>query len=114
GRWSGRLPPSRRLDIVGVVVCELERCCALFDDVRQISERRAHAQQQAGYASAQPKRFGDTPRELPLQALMENRQTLWDDLRAQRRRGVELLWKLLGARQAKQPRAVDINDVERD
>ena len=108
------LAPPRGLDDVGVVVGELERRGALLGDVLQRDDRRADAEQQPDDAPAQPQRHGDAARQATLERLVERRQPLGHDLGPQRRRRVERLGEVLGARQADELRAIDVDDVQGD
>ena len=80
----------------------------------QRDDRRADAQQQPDDAPAQPQGHGDAARQATLQRLVERRQPLGHDLGPQRRRRVEGLGEVLGAREPDELRAVDVDDVQRD
>ena len=77
-------------------------------------DRGADAEQQPDDAPAQPQRHGDAARQATLAALVERRQPLGHDLGPQRRRRVERLGEVLGAREADELRAIDVDDVQGD
>src|SRR5581483_11757846 len=80
GGRGGGLAPSRRLDVVGVVVGELERRGTLPGDVREVAQRRSDAQQNRGDPAAKPEWLDEASRQLALEVLLKAREALGHDL----------------------------------
>ena len=107
-----RPPPPDGLEHVGVAVRELERRGALARDLGERFARRTDGEQDAGRASAQPQRCGHAPRQLALQvAQRSGRLSGRSPGPARARPRCAGVLRLAG--EVEQPRAVDVDHVQR-